>query len=294
MLLTEFTAATGERLVGQWRTLKATAKTIRNNLWPLKAMFSDAVRHQRISINPLTDMERVNQQEWEKISKHANKTIDPFDLTDLAKMLETASGQMKNFIQFNCWSGLRTGEMFALAWEDVDFERKTVRVWTSSTERNLGPTKTSRERNVEQANLPMAWEALMAQREHTFMLPPMDCGEFGKRRIIFYSPKSDKPWTDDNQFRETAWRPLLRKSGVRYRYPYQMHHTFASLAVASGEPLKWIANQMGHVDETMVIKNCGKWLAEAAHAAGREGGSKMQNLTGMNGKNSGTIAVYRD
>lgn len=46
----------------------------------------------------------------------------------------------------------------------------------------------------------------------------------------------------------------LRKAGVRYRYPYQMRHTFASQALSAGENAMWVARQMGHRDWTITAK----------------------------------------
>jgi len=42
--------------------------------------------------------------------------------------------------------------------------------------------------------------------------------------------------------------PAMKKSGVRYRYPYQTRHTYASIMLSPGEHPVWVAKQMEHSD----------------------------------------------
>jgi integrase len=47
---------------------------------------------------------------------------------------------------------------------------------------------------------------------------------------------------------------------VKYRNPYQMRHTFASMMLSRGEnPLK-VAKYLGHKDTEMVTKIYGKYI----------------------------------
>ena len=43
-----------------------------------------------------------------------------------------------------------------------------------------------------------------------------------------------------------VWEPVLKRLGVRYRPPYQMRHTFATLAISVGENINWVARMLGH------------------------------------------------
>ncbi|MEO5785036.1 MAG: hypothetical protein ABIS17_05955 [Casimicrobiaceae bacterium] len=66
--------------------------------------------------------------------------------------------------------------------------------------------------------LPPVLEALLAQRTHTELLG----GEF-------HDTRTNAPWLGDQALRLGPWRRALRAAGVRYRYPYQMRHTYASM-----------------------------------------------------------------
>jgi integrase len=47
-------------------------------------------------------------------------------------------------------------------------------------------------------------------------------------------------------FRYSVWLPLLRRSGVRYRKPHTLRHTFASMLIQAGESLAYTKEQLGH------------------------------------------------
>jgi integrase len=51
-----------------------------------------------------------------------------------------------------------------------------------------------------------------------------------------------------------VWRPALRRGGLRYRALYQTRHTFATLALGSGEDIGWVAKMLGHTSTEMVIR----------------------------------------
>ena len=50
---------------------------------------------------------------------------------------------------------------------------------------------------------------------------------------------------DLNNFRSRVWEPALKKAELKYRYPYQARHSFATKSIREGRDPLWIANQMG-------------------------------------------------
>lgn len=277
LALRELTTPVLRERVAAWQREHITVKTIKNKLLPLRGMLDDAVERGEIDDNPLYRMRRIKRPDWENAQRLVSQEIDPFDLEEVAIITGAATGQIRNFVQFGFWSGLRTGEIFALAWEDIDWVKKRVRVMRSRTDSALVTPKTgSGARFVDM--LPPVIEALEDQKQYTFMRKPVDCGQFGSLRPVFYNPYTNDVWMDDQQFRKGFWIPLLRKTGVRYRYPYQMRHTYASTLISFGEAPEWVAKQMGHIDTTMVRKRYAKWLEQAAHQAGRSGGSKIGKM----------------
>ena len=63
---------------------------------------------------------------------------------------------------------------------------------------------------------------------------------------IFTTAKGRRVNIDN--WRKRTWNPALERAGLPHRPLYQMRHTYATLALAEGATLEWIAEQMGHTD----------------------------------------------
>jgi integrase len=231
--------------------LGVTAKTARNILSPLRSMFDDAINDQMIEQNPLDKI--ALKKLLVTTSKKSDYVVDPFDDLEEQAILSSCDGHAKNLFQFALWSGLRTSELIALQWGDIDWVHGLVRVHRAVVVKTEKGTKTEAgTRDV--LMLPKAMEALKAQKELTFLAD-------GR---VFYNPRTNEPWETDGQIRKTCWTHVLKKAGVRYRNPYQMRHTYASRLLSAGENPWWVANQMGHADVEMVFKVYGKWIPTKA------------------------------
>lgn len=263
-----------------------TLKTICNRLLPLRGMLDDAVADDTIKVNPLDKLTNMRPSEAERAKRLIADEIEPFEMSELDTILAACTEMaVANFIEFDAWSGLRIGEMFGLAWEDIDFHKGTASIRRAITE-NIWVTPKTRAGARTIKLLPQAMAVLKRQKALTFLLPPVDAGPFGQLRPVFRHPATGEQWRSDQAFRQRHWKPLLRKAGVRYRYPYQLRHTFASMCLSVGENELWVAEYLGHADVGMVRRNYGKWLAEAAKQSGQGGGSKISQLMnrGQHGK----------
>jgi integrase len=222
--------------------LASSGKTKNNVLTPLRGVFQQAFLDERIDRNP---MERVPKAD------HTTKEPDPLSQKELAAALASSEGQIRNIIQFAAYSGLRTSELIALRWIDVDLSVDKVHIRVTRTnagEKSYGKTATS----VRTIDLhPPARIALESQLRFT-----------DGKRSVFENPKSGEPWKHDGPYRKIAWIPTLKKAGVRPRPAYQTRHTFASMLLSVGADPSYIASQMGHKDWGMIRKVYARWLPE--------------------------------
>ena len=60
--------------------------------------------------------------------------------------------------------------------------------------------------------------------------------------------------------RERVWKPAIQRAGLRERTMYQTRHTFATLALSSGEALDWVSKMLGHRTTQMVIRHYHKYV----------------------------------
>lgn len=234
--------------------LSVTLKTARNIITPLRAVLEEALNDDIIQSNPLDRV--ILSKLINKETANSDWEVDPFTLEEMRLLLDTAHGQTRNLLQFAFWTGLRTSELIALGWDDIDWVHGLVRVNKAYVLGEIKTTKTKAGIRDVMLHAP-AIDALNAQKPHTFML--------GGR--IFYQQFSGQPWESPHQIRD-AWRWLIRKSGIRYRNPYQTRHTFASMMLSNGENELWVSNQLGHKTVDVVRKHYGRWIKDAAAKTG--------------------------
>ena len=169
--------------------------------------------------------------------------------------------QHRNLFEFAFWTGLRTSELVALTWEDIDFLRNEARINKARTQDAEAPETTKTRQGVRDIKLlAPALAALQRQKTITFLAGG----------VIFRDPRTGEPWTGDEPIRQGPWKTALKKAGVRYRRPYQTRHTYASMMLTAGEPLGWVANQMGHRDLTMLARCYGRWIKSATPDVGNK------------------------
>lgn len=207
-----------------------------------------------------------------KMQKTRSKP-DPLSKSEFAELMASEKGQSQNMWKFAVYSGLRHGEIAALAWEDIDLDKGTVRV-----QRNLnilgmfGPPKTEAGKR-EIALLGPALEALKAQRALTALHPKTKIifhhREYGATEIqkvhFVFMPRmrkgEQKPYYSMSSI-GAGWNAAVKRAGIRRRNPYHTRHTFACWLLSAGANPSFIANQMGHENAQMVYEIYSAWIEE--------------------------------
>jgi integrase len=243
--------------IREWiRSLDVTSKTVSNLISPLRAVIDQALNDEYIKSNPLNKI--VISKLLSKQTSKSNFKVDPFDRGEVKAILDaTHHEQIKNLFQFAFFTGLRTSELIALEWGDVDLRNGVVHVVRAVVKKQVKGTKTGAGVRTVML-LPPAIEALNAQEKYTA----------DNAQRVFHNPRTNQPWETDHQIRRTAWIHTMKKAGVRYRNPYQTRHTYASMMLSGGENIMWVASQMGHVDTEMVMRTYGKWIPDDSSKKG--------------------------
>lgn len=222
----------------------------------LRSALTTAVQDEILDANILTDKAYTINEPFDP---DEGEHVDPFTSAEQAAILEKSPAQFANLIKFAFWSGLRTSELVALNWRDIDFERGEVRVSKALTRAAKAPedTKTVAGRRLVKLLTP-AREALEAQKPYSFL----------KNQEVFQHPNLCTRWRSDKPIRDDFWVKILPLAGVRYRKPYQTRHTYASMMLSAGEHPMWVAKQMGHANWSMIAQIYGRWMPEASPNAG--------------------------
>lgn len=219
--------------------LDISNKRKNNVLIPLRGIYKTALQNEQISFNPLhlIDYYSVDPREPQ-----------PFTRSEITAILNQLQPVEKGLIQFAFWTGLRTSELIALKWENVDIEKKRAYIRDAIVEGALKGTKTTAGIRTIELH-PEAIDAISLQHR-TENTPG----------YVFIDPKSDDRWKNDQVIRKRVWIPALKRAKVAYRNPYQTRHTYASMMFSEGRNLGWLQNQMGHSDWGMLRKVYARWL----------------------------------
>ncbi|WP_244073483.1 tyrosine-type recombinase/integrase [Nitrosomonas sp. PY1] len=230
--------------VKEWLSeLPCSNKRKGNILTPLRQTFEELYHDEIIDKNPLTRVKNLPNKAREP---------EPFTQEEITRILNELTGQAKNLIQFAFYSGLRTSELIALRWQDVDFDNNRVFVRQAYVRGQLKSTKTKSGKR-EVTLQPQAKEALFNQKTFTKQ----------QNETVFHDPHTNQPWRNDQPIRKRIWIPALKQANIKYRNPYQTRHTFASTLLSRGEKPLWVAQQMGHKDWSMIIKVYGRWIPQS-------------------------------
>lgn len=228
--------------------LLISPKRINNVLIPLRSVLNDAFADELIDRNPMARIKNLPIRQDEPY---------PFSPSEVERILKELPEQGKNLIQFALWTGLRTSELIALEWGDIDWKKEVVRVRRACVNKVIKQPKTQAGERDVKLFMP-ALEALISQKPFSFLA----------NSRIFLNPRTNQSWETDGQIRKTLWTHALKKAGVIYRNPYQTRHTYASTLLSAGENPLWVAKQMGHKDWGMIRKRYGRWIPEVDTSAG--------------------------
>jgi len=207
------------------------------------------------------------------------RTIDPFTAAELTTLLTTAEQQMPEaypLLLTVARTGLRIGEALALKREDLDFHQGTLWVRRTWGRRTLGTPKSGKARRVDMSQqLRRVLEAHLTLREAEAVVA-------GRADTPWLFPDPDRP--DGSLplaplvFYKSVWWSLLRRSGVRYRRPHTLRHTFASLLLQQGESVTYVRDQLGHSSIKMTVDVYGHLVP----GANRQAVDRLDDATGRN------------
>lgn len=178
------------------------------------------------------------------------KDIKPFNLCEIKAILSQTSGSFQNMLCVAFFTGMRSGELFALTWEDIDFEKKIIFVNKTITKQGLlqSPKTKSSLREVDM--LPIVESALKSQ---------LAISEKNSRKSNVFT------WNGDvikgSHVFKQEWLETLNKANVENRVFYNTRHTFASLMLQNQEEPLWVAQMMGHKNLNITYAVYARYIA---------------------------------
>lgn len=118
--IADFTPILIERLLQGMADKDYSTKTIHDVYNILNAMLKYAVHNRMIAYNPCTGVE---------VPKTKKKDIRVLTIEEQREVVEHAKGRLhESLIQVALGTGLRSGELRGLTWEDIDFQKREISI----------------------------------------------------------------------------------------------------------------------------------------------------------------------
>jgi len=196
-------------------------KSINNHLTVLRKCLETALEWQILEYTP-----RV------KLLKTPPSKFDYLNESECKLLLDNSSGNLHDMILMALNTGLRFGELIALTWKDVNFEKKLLTINKAIAKGVLGSTKSNKNRYIPLTDSVITM--LNSRKENNVRNNELIFFEnnsfLGQARYIKKIHKLCK----DLKFRRISWHVL--------------RHTFASHLAQKGISLKAIQELLGHSD----------------------------------------------
>ena len=205
----------------------------------LSTIIQDAMRDELILRNPLPLV---------KLPRADKVEIHPFSIDEIFTILDTAKEQFKNFYALGFFTGMRSGEMIGLRWEDIDFFRKEISIKRAI---KMGVISTPKTQNsVRDIDI---IDTLFPYLKNQYLIT-------GKSNSYVFLNDKKENFYDIKRIRTTHWTKVLKECGFKYRPIYHMRHTFATVMLENKEDILWVSNMLGHVDSTMTLGKYARYM----------------------------------
>jgi integrase len=221
---------------------------------------STTVRHIEFAIqaclDQAVDWEIITKNPMRKVRKHKRVQRDPqvVDKSGLDRLLDEVTGKsIEPVIIVDIATGMRRGELCALSWSDLDWEKATFTVSRSLGQRKTGEvyiklTKSNKPRrfSIPAAALEVLREHKRAQDEHRARFGP----GYSNRNLIFARPDGDYY---SPKHLSTRISHAMRRAGLEGVSLHSLRHSYASQQLSNGVPITAVSATLGHANPNITL-----------------------------------------
>jgi integrase len=200
-----------------------------------------AVKLELIESNPVSKVSKP---------KYGKQDIRPFTVAEVKAILKQAEPhRLYALFVVLFFLGVRQGEAFALRWDDVDWERQTLRIDRQAAN-NGGKivVKAPKTKNGRRT-LDLPDEVLDALRLR--QARALKDGQAGNPLIF---PAREGGYLHRSTLAHRHWKKILLECGIDPRGLHHARHTFATHALTEGCPLHIVSKILGHSSPTVTLE----------------------------------------
>jgi integrase len=251
--------------------------TLRSRMNTLSQIFKYAVREKHLVINPMLSVERLHERTKEIVEgvdtsdqREGTQKVKPEDVLNIGeirRLIDAARpGIYRTLFTVAAATGARSGELFALSWDDIDFDdgkgggRISITKsfsWAKGTEdamrvHHYPPKTESGKREV-----PISHEVVLMLKTWKLQCPPGN--------LVF--PASDGRPIRRSTVYLRGFLPALKAAGLRKVRLHSLRHSFASTLIAHGSPISQVSSLLGHKDSVVTLRVYTHWMEKTDTSA---------------------------
>jgi integrase len=245
-----FAAAFGTRQLARIDRRAARAWTLEHpsELSSLRAMFSDALKDDLISINPFYNLGLKQRKAKRDLKPDWLTAEDIQRLTASCELVHqpVTAQVMKCAILVSAYTGIRPGELFALERADVRETELVISKAVQSSSRTMGPPKNGKTRII----------ALPEIAAHAIEQTPQLHDS-----LVFTTPNGKQLYQPSWHW---MWNPIRVAFGRPAMHYYELRHFCATYLLEQGLSPSDVAVQLGHTDGGVLVQTIYGHPSEAA------------------------------
>ena len=242
---------TGARLDAFYRALSArglSSASVRRNHFLLHAALGRAVKWGMISSNPADRATAPGLN---------HSTVSAPGVADIQRLIaatEASQPILAAAIALAAVTGARRGELCALRWSDVNWDRRVLTISRSLTVidgmATEGPTKTHQRRGLA---LDAAMLAVLVKRRADQEAYARQVGVDLVADPFLLSPSADgaQPYQPDTI--TDYYKRAAKRLGITTHF-HELRHFVATTAIAGGADVRTVAGRLGHADASVTLR----------------------------------------
>lgn len=248
-------------------------KSVHNVHGVLTKALSVAVRIGYLQSNPADACE---------LPRHEKKKILPLNEDNIKSFLEELESEVyKNLFIVALFTGLRQSEVLGLQWSCVDFQTGTIiidkqlmKIKEKGGAYLLASTKTDDERLLTPA--PTVMEVLKAERDRQRENQFNSFGQFVNKDNLVFTDELGKHLVARTVFKH--YKNIVTRIGIPDRRFHDLRHTYATMALKSGDNIKDVQTNLGHSTSTITLDLYSHVTAEMKKASAQRMESFIKSI----------------
>lgn len=206
-----------------------SSKTIKNYINLISSILEKAIEWNYINENVATN---INIPKNYNKPKKEQEIYNNEEIKLLFKALENESEPFKTMVYVSFYTGARRGEVLALRWKDIDFEKNIINIIQNKI-RKVDGTKIKETKNKRSRSF-VAPKILMSKLQDIY-------DNQNKDDLIFnYYPAT---YT-------RMWQEFIKRNNLKYITLHDLRHTNGSILASKGVDIVTIAKRLGHLPAT--------------------------------------------